>query len=276
MGGRTHACSNERPSAWPVAAAVVVLLVLVAAAPVASALGSLLASTLRLDFAHWAVRPGAQAASNIGGELSSALMEVLLGTAVLFLGAFDRRGLPATLRLRAPTPRGSTAWLALALVPLSVDVGLDSVEALVPWFTAGIDPAERLDTLTLLTGVLVAPVVEEMFFRGLLQGAVGRRWGRTPAITVSTLAFVFWHGDLGHAHTLLLAGLALAWAADVSGSIFPGMIAHALNNLLAILLGATTAGPALLQVAVLVLCAGALAASAAAVRLSRFRAKEAL
>jgi uncharacterized protein len=81
--------------------------------------------------------------------------------------------------------------------------------------------------------VIGAPLVEELFFRGLLQGAFTRRVGAVPALFVTAFIFSF-------AHVLsegLLAPLALFPMALVlgylryrTGRLAAGMVAHALFN----------------------------------------------
>ena len=43
------------------------------------------------------------------------------------------------------------------------------------------------------TAVVLAPLAEEVYFRGLLMGWLARHWGMRPAILVSSLAFGLLH-----------------------------------------------------------------------------------
>lgn len=90
-----------------------------------------------------------------------------------------------------------------------------------------------------LVVVSLGPMVEELLFRGVLLSALLQRWGSTAAIGLSSLAFALAHlPGLGWQvfalPDLLLLALALAWLRLRSGSIWPGVVAHGANNLLAV------------------------------------------
>ncbi len=83
---------------------------------------------------------------------------------------------------------------------------------------------------------VAAPVCEEFFFRGLLQRALMSRLEPSMAIVVAAFVFSAFHLDpvglLARFELGVLFGL-LAWR---SGSVWPGIAAHAANNLTASLL----------------------------------------
>jgi membrane protease YdiL (CAAX protease family) len=73
---------------------------------------------------------------------------------------------------------------------------------------------------------------EEIFFRGMLQRALGA----TPvAIIVSGVAFAVFHLDPHHVAAVLPVGLHMAWLAAKTGSTFVPITAHLTNNTLAVL-----------------------------------------
>ena len=77
--------------------------------------------------------------------------------------------------------------------------------------------------------VLVAPFVEELFFRGIGVRAL-TVFGTMTAIVLSGIVFGAVHGVLGALPPLALFGIGLAWIRVRSGSIWPGFIAHAAYN----------------------------------------------
>ena len=83
---------------------------------------------------------------------------------------------------------------------------------------------------TLLVAVLVAPVCEEVFFRGFvfpgLLGGMPVGW----AIVLSSLIFAVAHADPGSFIVLFIIGLALAFLRWRTKSIWPCILLHALNN----------------------------------------------
>ena len=80
--------------------------------------------------------------------------------------------------------------------------------------------------------VVMAPVFEEMVFRGLLFATLRRRFGWTSSALVSTAVFASAHGygALGFA-SVFWTGVLWAWAYERTGSLLPGMVAHSINNL---------------------------------------------
>ena len=101
-----------------------------------------------------------------------------------------------------------------------------------------IPPGLRLPLV--LVVVSVGPLVEELLFRGVLLSALLQRWHAGWAVTISALAFALihlpglqyqWYALPG----LALLALVLAWLRLRSGSIWPAVVAHGVNNLLAVL-----------------------------------------
>jgi membrane protease YdiL (CAAX protease family) len=83
---------------------------------------------------------------------------------------------------------------------------------------------------------IVVPIGEEIFFRGLTYGAFRRRLGRHAAVLASALFFAAAHLSLVELMPILILGLILAYLYEYTGSLVPGMIAHAVNNLAALVL----------------------------------------
>ena len=96
----------------------------------------------------------------------------------------------------------------------------------------------------LLMGVL-APLVEEMVFRGLLYGWLAGLWGSTTAWLVSSVCFAAAHLELAHVLLVLPLGLWLGWLRRRTHSLWPSLVAHMVNNSLAVAAAALldTAGP---------------------------------
>ena len=76
---------------------------------------------------------------------------------------------------------------------------------------------------------VVAPVVEELTFRGLGQSLL-RFLGRMPSIVAVGVAFGLAHGLVEALLVLVPFGAGLAWLRDRTTSVVPGMIVHGLFN----------------------------------------------
>jgi membrane protease YdiL (CAAX protease family) len=97
----------------------------------------------------------------------------------------------------------------------------------------------------LLAAAVMAPFVEELFFRGFLFGVYCRRQPVWLAYLVSSLLFTILHLEPNRMNPQQMAGLSigifllallLAWLYHHTGSLYPGMVAHAVNNAAAALL----------------------------------------
>lgn len=100
--------------------------------------------------------------------------------------------------------------------------------------------------LFFIGAAIVVPFAEELLFRGYLfltlrRMGIVRGWPRAIAFIVSALLFGLAHsiaatqGQIALVSVTSAMGLILAWAADRTGSIIPGVIAHACNNGVALL-----------------------------------------
>lgn len=95
--------------------------------------------------------------------------------------------------------------------------------------------------LFFLGAAVLAPIGEEVLFRGYLFGSLRRlagdsRTGIAIAYGVSALVFALSHslaateGIVGLLVPSFLIGLVFAWGFDRSGSLIPAIVAHAINN----------------------------------------------
>ena len=80
------------------------------------------------------------------------------------------------------------------------------------------------------TAVVVAPVCEEIIFRGYLYGVAKRFCGPFAAALATSLAFAAAHASLMALLPLALFGLLLAWLYERTGSIWAPIAAHACFN----------------------------------------------
>lgn len=84
-------------------------------------------------------------------------------------------------------------------------------------------------TLVVFAGLL-APIVEELFFRGLVQTALVARFGPLVGIGLTAFAFGLVHLEPANLHLLAIVGVALGWLRWRYRSLWPSMIAHATFN----------------------------------------------
>jgi membrane protease YdiL (CAAX protease family) len=85
-----------------------------------------------------------------------------------------------------------------------------------------------------LTVVVIAPVVEETIYRGVVYRAFRDRAGVPLSILLSGLLFSIAHLEPDHLLALWLIGGTLAWLTERTGSIIPSIAAHGLFNSLSL------------------------------------------
>jgi membrane protease YdiL (CAAX protease family) len=94
--------------------------------------------------------------------------------------------------------------------------------------------------LAVISIAVIAPVVEEIVFRGFIYGGLRPRLGVTLSVLLSAAVFALAHSlSVGGSILLLgpslfLAGVALALVYERSRSLVPGMVMHASFNLIAV------------------------------------------
>lgn len=83
-------------------------------------------------------------------------------------------------------------------------------------------------------GAVLAPVVEEIFFRGFVFAGLKQAWGWQKAAIVSAILFGLLHLTPTAALPIFILGYIFAWLYQKSGSIWPAILMHMLTNSLAL------------------------------------------
>lgn len=96
--------------------------------------------------------------------------------------------------------------------------------------TGGGSLSQRDLVLLMLLIAVVAPIAEELFFRGMLYPVLRRRWSASIAIGVNGLLFALIHVIPVILPGLFFVGIVLAWVRERSGSLWPCILLHALQN----------------------------------------------
>ena len=103
----------------------------------------------------------------------------------------------------------------------------------------GLFLAEKNIALVLISSIIAAvfgPIIEEIFFRGVMYNAVKRKFGVFVGILITSVLFSFLHT---HAMTyflvgfipIMILGMALAYLYEKTGSLIPSITLHIMNNM---------------------------------------------
>ena len=138
---------------------------------------------------------------------------------------------PGFLRSMQPRPLFYSTML--------VFTSIFSLNILVQWFGLKDNVAELLDGLThnvvgVLTVALVAPLLEEVMFRGAIQGYMLRRHSPAASIVCAALVFGIFHLNPIQSVYATLIGLVFGWIYYRTGSLLSVILGHVLNNSMAV------------------------------------------
>ena len=84
--------------------------------------------------------------------------------------------------------------------------------------------------LFVFLGTAIAPVCEELCFRGWIYTAFKKRLGVSAGIVASALLFALLHLSPLHILPLFALGMAFAFAYERTGSLWVAILMHAVNN----------------------------------------------
>jgi membrane protease YdiL (CAAX protease family) len=201
-----------------------------------------------LAFAVLIVAAGVLQAAPLSDAATTALLQFGTSLLLLVFALLLRRGLPAHERRLTTALKGSLG----GAVGVGVAVGAAVVvgAAVIIFIGQAIDPVvkSRLDdmedigtvpwqlAITVFSLVVLAPLGEELLFRGLLLRALVRRLRFWPSAIITSLLFASAHPDSyvlwPRAIALVLTGLALAWLYRRRG-YRASVTAHATVNIVA-------------------------------------------
>jgi uncharacterized protein len=163
-----------------------------------------------------------------------------LAGALAYLAA--RRRLSWRL-LGARRPAVRHVWIGLA-VGVGGFLGVNLLIAGLLQVFGPVDPPEQqllsdvtaggiMTVLAVIAAVLMAPLVEEVVFRGVLFQGLKRRLGLWPAALVSSLLFAVVHVEVQqpiYSSGFVLLGILFAWSMHRFGSLVVPLVAHAAFN----------------------------------------------
>jgi membrane protease YdiL (CAAX protease family) len=125
---------------------------------------------------------------------------------------------------------GIAAWFVSTLVIIAVATLLESLDMPPEPQAAERAIAVLNPVLVVIAVVIVAPIAEEIFFRGVVFNAWLREGGRRFAFIGSALLFAVIHLSLVSLLPIFLLGLALAWVYQRTGNLLAPMAMHATVN----------------------------------------------
>lgn len=167
-----------------------------------------------------------------------------LGIIVLFLRKYS-------VKLRQLGFKKFRFWHSLALVLLAVValiVATSVIIVVLSKLAPSLDLAQDQEivftqakavgeiALAFVALVVIAPIVEEIVFRGFMLPTFAKKFGWRPAVLMTSLLFGLVHWQLNVGIITFIMGLLLAWLYKKTGSLWPAILFHSLKNLVAFLI----------------------------------------
>ena len=88
---------------------------------------------------------------------------------------------------------------------------------------------------TFMKVVIIAPVVEELIFRGIILQGFRRNYNAFVSVFMSALLFALFHLNPWQFPATFVLGLLLGWIMVMNNNILLAIIGHSINNLMALL-----------------------------------------
>jgi membrane protease YdiL (CAAX protease family) len=133
-------------------------------------------------------------------------------------------------------------FIALSLSILSDELSrlLDLIIPMPQWLSDQITESMKTNDpfgffLLLIGVVFVAAVAEEGLIRGFLQTSLEQKGDATRAVLLSAITWTFIHTNPWWAVQFFVLGVIFGYLAWRTNSVYPSIIAHGLNNLIALL-----------------------------------------
>lgn len=139
---------------------------------------------------------------------------------------------------------GLPTWTDIGLAPIGyiasivIAMGLTAVFKLFPWFEAS--EAQDLGYSFYMQGVergiafialaIVAPIMEEIIFRGFLYGKLRIKTPKWLAIFITSLIFGLIHLQWNVGISVFAMSIVTCTLREITGTIYAGMLVHIINN----------------------------------------------
>ncbi|WP_035373398.1 CPBP family intramembrane glutamic endopeptidase [Pseudoduganella violaceinigra] len=182
--------------------------------------------------------------------IARVLASGLIFTALLHWKNLDYRDLFHAPQTTTAATMAAVVPLVLLATPCLFLVMGELNDLLQAAFPPGSDVSERCKDMLaprppqIIMVCVLAPVVEEMLFRGIILRSFLRQYERGYAILGSAVVFGFAHMNIYQLVGGITFGVAAGWLYERSRSLIPGMVMHAVINSGVMLLANTGAGTA--------------------------------
>lgn len=119
----------------------------------------------------------------------------------------------------------------LLIIAANVIPGFDGTQQQVVGFTSVVKSYEYI--LAFITLVCLAPLAEEMVFRGYLYGKLRQHLGMWASVLMTSVVFAALHGQWNVGIDVFALSIVLSLLRETTGSIWAGVLLHMTKNAIA-------------------------------------------
>lgn len=134
--------------------------------------------------------------------------------------------------------------IPLALFSCFAFNNIISISQLSDWFPGYNEVSNQIYggniIVEVIVTVIMAPIVEELIFRGFAYRRIARYWNKKAALIGSALLFGIYHFNVVQCVYAFCVGLIFAFIYEIFQNIKATILAHGVANLLSVLLAETT------------------------------------
>jgi membrane protease YdiL (CAAX protease family) len=168
-----------------------------------------------------------------------ALVTLIAGSLLCFRKPFEQAGLTSRLLLNRGWWQGLLAGIAVLPAMFAVlwltQKFWDAIHYSHPnehdlLRVLGAEPNATFRVAIIVSAIVLAPLFEEFFFRGMIQRACRMHMHRWLAIVLASLAFTLVHGALWLAPPIFFLSLCLGYAYDRTRNLWVSILIHASFN----------------------------------------------
>ncbi len=140
---------------------------------------------------------------------------------------------------------GLLIFILVVVIGILIELLIPMEPNLQPFAQIVLEAKNNKEFFILLSiGSILAPLGEEIYFRGLVYPVFKKKWGIKKGMLLTGAFFALLHFDLIRFIPLMVGGAGLAYLYEKTGSIFTSMLAHGTwNGIMMVLLFITDIAP---------------------------------
>ena len=187
--------------------------------------------------------------ASAGFDIIASIVYILMPFALVHI-VLKTKKLTGVLPFGTSYNGKASAFLTMAVLPVMmiVSVAINYIsliiqESLDITFTSALDDVKIIGLsgflMSIISTAILPAIIEETIIRGIVLQPL-RRYGDLFALVISSLLFSIMHGNMVQIPYTFTAGMFFGYVAIATGSLWPSIIMHFINNFYAVIIMAAS------------------------------------